>query len=148
MRIMLACALALATGAASAEGWVCATDSIVGFAYDAKTDRWAPKPYRTDSNYVVRRPIASDGKDYQGAKWVVLASGEKVPSSKCAGTMEEGCVGYLRFRMDTGSLRFISENSVTLLDSKAELERVTKAMPASRTALHSAAFEIGKCTPL
>ncbi|MEK6803935.1 MAG: hypothetical protein AABZ34_14895 [Nitrospirota bacterium] len=142
-RTLLLALFVLVPSIVNAEAYLCVADMSTGFVFDKQNKTWK-KAYFTDSTkYMVARSSA----DAEG-KWEVKEIGQSVAAASCENGFTSlgalNCEGFLEFRMNKNSLRFLSAYLIGYW---------TDAIPgnssdAFREGGNSPFVEIGKCSPL
>ncbi len=105
--------MTLAVTTASAESYLCIAEGTVGF--DGDND-WKPKIYKSGGKYIVRPPTAKEKANNMSkrssAPYWVLAFGSDYPEAVCNTISSDGtqidCGGFIEFKLNTSSLRFVS----------------------------------------
>ena len=76
MRTIALLALASFAMSATAEGWLCVSDNVVGFD-PGERQSWTSKTFRASDKYVIRR------SQNDGVVWEVIEVGESFPKFRC-----------------------------------------------------------------
>lgn len=125
----------------AAESYLCAADMATGFSFDKATKQWNATTFKPDKKYIVNKSLSKK------ATWEVKEVGTKYP---LVGYKEdfssEGylyCNGFLKFKMNNKSLRFLSAYLMGYYEDYTDQE------PGEPEEGEDTPYiAIGKCSPL
>ncbi len=137
--------MAVLSGSATAEQYLCVPEKATGFAYDTKKNEWSVKEFNTDYKWIIasgKKGNVLGNPAFEEFSFAVTKVGEKDPLRYCKSAFNK--VGFL----SCGSFHFNRNNGRYLLSDSGGYWNVGKGLLMETDQASSTPYlEIGKCSP-